>query len=172
MSLLGTVEEQQVEKVAAGLHVSPGDVVRRMIEAAFSLEEDKRLFLEMLAIYHGLPHQTQEASLSEVSLNPWEITFSQTLRNFITHGATYGEYWSRIHSRKAPEIYLAYSSKDAAAVSDVEASLSKSLEEAAKPFYETATPEECIAAFDEWTASHVGMPFVPDSAFSREADYE
>ena len=41
-----------------------------------------------------------------------------------------------------------------------------------KPFYETATAEEWIAAFTEWTESHHDLPRVPVSAYSREADYE
>lgn len=41
-----------------------------------------------------------------------------------------------------------------------------------QPFYATATPEEWLAAFTEWTESHRDLPHVPISAFSREADYE
>lgn len=44
--------------------------------------------------------------------------------------------------------------------------------EAAKPFYETATPEEWSREFLAWAESHRDLPLLPASAFSREADYE
>lgn len=41
-----------------------------------------------------------------------------------------------------------------------------------RPFYETATPEEWIKAFQEWAASHSGdRPSLSDEAISRESIY-
>jgi hypothetical protein len=42
-----------------------------------------------------------------------------------------------------------------------------------RPFYETATPEEWIAAFREWTASHPKTGIIlSDEAIDRDSIYE
>jgi len=42
-----------------------------------------------------------------------------------------------------------------------------------RPFYETATPTEWVAAFQEWVESHRGLnlPTLSDEAISRESIY-
>jgi transposase InsO family protein len=42
-----------------------------------------------------------------------------------------------------------------------------------RPFYETATPQEWIAAFTEWVESHRGLDLttLDDEAISRESIY-
>ena len=42
-----------------------------------------------------------------------------------------------------------------------------------RPFYETATPVEWVAAFQEWVESHRGLnlPTLEDEAISRESIY-
>ncbi len=47
------------------------------------------------------------------------------------------------------------------------------LEAAAKPFYETATPEEWSRAWREWAASHSSdTPALSEDAVSRDSIYE
>jgi len=45
--------------------------------------------------------------------------------------------------------------------------------ESERPFYETATPEEWVAAFQEWVESHraLNLPTLSDEAISRESIY-
>jgi hypothetical protein len=42
-----------------------------------------------------------------------------------------------------------------------------------RPFYETATPQEWVAAFQEWVESHreLNLPTLSDEAISRESIY-
>lgn len=42
-----------------------------------------------------------------------------------------------------------------------------------RPFYETATPQEWVAAFQEWVESHRGLnlPTLSNEAISRESIY-
>ncbi|MCC5639963.1 hypothetical protein LC593_29875 [Nostoc sp. CHAB 5844] len=42
-----------------------------------------------------------------------------------------------------------------------------------RPFYETANPQEWIAAFQEWVESHreLNLPALSDEAISRESIY-
>jgi hypothetical protein len=42
-----------------------------------------------------------------------------------------------------------------------------------RPFYETATPNEWVAAFRDWVESHRGLnlPTLSDAAISRESIY-
>ncbi|MHC5610981.1 MAG: hypothetical protein ACYTXA_08175 [Nostoc sp.] len=42
-----------------------------------------------------------------------------------------------------------------------------------RPFYETASPQEWLAAFTEWVESHRGLnlPTLEDEAISRESIY-
>ncbi|WP_199340875.1 hypothetical protein [Nostoc spongiaeforme] len=44
---------------------------------------------------------------------------------------------------------------------------------AERPFYETATPQEWIAAFQEWVESHreLNLPTLSDEGISRESIY-
>jgi hypothetical protein len=45
--------------------------------------------------------------------------------------------------------------------------------ESERPFYETATPQEWVAAFQAWVESHRGLnlPTLSDEAISRESIY-
>jgi len=40
------------------------------------------------------------------------------------------------------------------------------------PFYDTATHEEWVKAFDSWVNSHEGGPSLPESALTRESIYQ
>ncbi|MEA5516481.1 hypothetical protein [Nodularia sp. UHCC 0506] len=42
-----------------------------------------------------------------------------------------------------------------------------------RPFYETATPQEWVTAFQEWVESHreLNLPTLSDTAISRESIY-
>jgi hypothetical protein len=42
-----------------------------------------------------------------------------------------------------------------------------------RPFYETATPQEWVTAFQEWVESHrrLNLPTLSDEAISRESIY-
>ena len=45
--------------------------------------------------------------------------------------------------------------------------------ETARPFYETATPQEWADALQEWAASHdAATPLLSDAAIDRESIYE
>lgn len=54
-----------------------------------------------------------------------------------------------------------------------DAMLEQLVEPKERPFYEKATPQEWVGAFNEWVESHrdIGLPLLSDEAISRDSIY-
>ncbi len=173
MSFLGQAEEYQVEQVAGGLEVSPGDIVRRMIEAAFSHQEEKRLFLDMLALYHDMGGERAAKLLFIIdnvdNAEPGQtrILFPDTLRNYIVHGVAPLQQW-RMLQKEWPSGFVPLPDFDP----PVDYVLPAPQTTVSRPFYETATPEEWSREFLAWAESHHDLPQLPPQAYDRAYFYE